>query len=241
MTQELHNLARPRRVLIVNADDFGMSTGVNRGIVKSHEHGIVTSASLMTRWPAATEAAEYGRAHPQLSVGLHFELAEWVYRNHAWEQLYQVIPSDDADAVKAELERQLADFRRLMGRDPTHLDSHQHLHQRDPTKSIMMDCAQQIGVPLRSFTPSIQYCHQFAGQTQRGEPYAEGISVANLVKILSGLPAGVTELGCHPGDDAALNSVYRLERQIEVATLCDSAVREVIVREAILLSSFAVV
>lgn len=49
------------RFLIVNADDFGQSPGVNRGIIEAHEHGIVTSASLMVRWPAATEAAAYGR------------------------------------------------------------------------------------------------------------------------------------------------------------------------------------
>ena len=43
-----------RRYLIVNADDFGMGRGVNDGIIKSHEHGIVTSASLMVRWRAAS-------------------------------------------------------------------------------------------------------------------------------------------------------------------------------------------
>src|SRR5437870_3779943 len=43
------------RYLIVNADDFGLSPGVNRGIIEAHEHGIVTSASLMVRWPAAGE------------------------------------------------------------------------------------------------------------------------------------------------------------------------------------------
>ncbi|MGA2658858.1 MAG: ChbG/HpnK family deacetylase, partial [Verrucomicrobiota bacterium] len=56
-----------RRGLIVNADDFGLDPGVNRGIIKSHEYGIVTSASLMVRWPAAAEAAAYAREHPELS------------------------------------------------------------------------------------------------------------------------------------------------------------------------------
>ena len=50
------------RRLIVNADDFGQSPGVNRGIIEAHQHGIVTSASLMVSWPAAAEAAAYGRA-----------------------------------------------------------------------------------------------------------------------------------------------------------------------------------
>ena len=61
------------RVLIVNADDFGLSRGVNAGVQKAHEQGIVTSAGLMVRGRAATEAAEYARATPSLSLGLHVE------------------------------------------------------------------------------------------------------------------------------------------------------------------------
>ena len=45
------------RILVVNADDFGQSEGVNRGIIEAHTNGIVTSASLMVRWPAAREAS----------------------------------------------------------------------------------------------------------------------------------------------------------------------------------------
>src|SRR3712207_7115710 len=49
-------------------------------LFRSYEGGIVTSASLMVRWPAATEAAAYAREHRDLSVGLHLDLGEWVYR-----------------------------------------------------------------------------------------------------------------------------------------------------------------
>src|SRR5919199_1733575 len=117
------------RALIVNADDFGLSPGINAGVAAAHERGIVTSASLMVRWPAAGEAAAYARAHPALSLGLHVDLGEWAYRDGAWVQLYQVVPEDDRAAVAEELSRQLAAFRALVGRHPTHLDSHQHVHQ----------------------------------------------------------------------------------------------------------------
>src|SRR5206468_2930594 len=59
------------KLVVVNADDLGLSPGVNRGIIEAHERGIVTSASLMVRWPAAAEAAAYARSRPQLGVGLH--------------------------------------------------------------------------------------------------------------------------------------------------------------------------
>ena len=52
------------RALIVNADDLGRSSGINRGIGIAHERGIVTSASLMVRLPAAREAAAYARGLP---------------------------------------------------------------------------------------------------------------------------------------------------------------------------------
>jgi predicted glycoside hydrolase/deacetylase ChbG (UPF0249 family) len=64
------------RTLIVNADDFGLTSGVNAGIARAHEEGILTSASLMVRWPAAAEAAAYAARTPGLSVGLHVDLGE---------------------------------------------------------------------------------------------------------------------------------------------------------------------
>ena len=57
--------ARPARHLIVNADDYGLTSGINRGIAEAHENGILTSASLMVRYPAAAEAAAYAKAHPR--------------------------------------------------------------------------------------------------------------------------------------------------------------------------------
>src|SRR5438552_3240117 len=98
------------RRLIVNADDFGQSRGVNRGILAAHQRGIVTSASLMVRWPAAAEAAALGRAHPRLSVGLHMDLGEWAYRGGEWVPVYEVAQLADPAAVAEEVGRQVAAF-----------------------------------------------------------------------------------------------------------------------------------
>ena len=54
---------RDERLLIVNADDFGLSPGVNAGVIEAHERGIVTSASLMVRWPRREQAAAYALEH----------------------------------------------------------------------------------------------------------------------------------------------------------------------------------
>ncbi len=95
------------KYLIVNADDFGQTFGVNRGIIRAHEHGIVTSASLMVRWPAAAAAAAYAGGRAGFSLGLHLDFGEWARRDGAWVKLYQVVPLDDLEAVEAEARSQL--------------------------------------------------------------------------------------------------------------------------------------
>ncbi len=226
------------RYLIVNADDFGLSPGVNRGIIEAHEHGIVTSTSLMVRWPAAAEAAAYARNHPALSLGLHLDLCEWVYRDGSWAPLYEVVPTADRAAVADEVTRQLAAFRDLVGRDPTHLDSHQHVHRDEPVCSVMVEAARKLRVPLRDESPEVRYCGDFYGQTAEGAPLPGALSVEGLIDILAALPPGVTELGCHPGDGDDLESMYRGERAEEVKVLCDPRVRAAIVAMGIQLCSF---
>lgn len=226
------------RYLIVNADDFGLSSGVNRGIIEAHERGILTSASLMVRYPDAAEAADLARAHSKLSVGLHFDAAEWRYREGEWEAIYRVVDDRDADAVRSELERQLAIFTGLLGRTPTHLDSHQHMHLQEPARSILSTAARDLGIPLRSCSEAIAYCGSFYGQTGEGERDAAGISVDHLVALIQTLPQGWTELGTHPGYGAELDSVYAQERDEELRVLCSEAVRAAVNAAHLQLSSF---
>lgn len=226
------------KCLIVNADDFGLSPGVNRGVIEAYERGIVTSASLMVRWPAAAEAAAYACTHPELSLGLHVDLAEWAFRGGAWTCLYEVVPVQDERAVAAEVERQLTTFRALTGRNPTHLDSHQHVHRDEPVRSVVAVGAGALGIPVRHGSAVVRYCGEFYGQYGRAVPYPEGISVANLVRILANLPCGYTELACHPGDGSALDSMYVRERAAELRALCDPQVRAAVNAEGIQLCSF---
>jgi predicted glycoside hydrolase/deacetylase ChbG (UPF0249 family) len=226
------------RYLIVNADDFGQSAGINQGIVEAHERGIVTSASLMVRWPAAAAAAAYSCRHPHLSVGLHVDLGEWVYRHETWTLVYEVTSLEDSIAVAEEVTRQLATFRQLLGRDPTHIDSHQHVHREEPTRSILMAIAARLNIPLRFCHPTILHCGEFYGQTGQGIPCPAAISVDGLVRIVASLPNGITELGCHPGVGNDVDSMYCGERSDEVKTLCHPQVRSALAAHSIGLRSF---
>ena len=232
-------MATLERLLIVNADDFGLSAGVNRGVIESHERGIVTSASLMVRWPAAREAAEYAQAHPRLSVGLHLDLGEMEYTGEEWRSIYEVIPGEaEPDAVRSELQRQLTVFRELVGCGPTHLDSHQHRHRTDPVRSACLAVCEELRIPLREVLGGVQYCGRFYGQGSRGDRWPEAISVDGLVETLDSISPGVTELACHPAADCDFASSYQKEREIERATLCDPRIASHLRAHGIRLISF---
>lgn len=230
-------MAAARR-LIVNADDLGQSPGVNEGVLRGHDEGIVTSASLMVRWPAAVDAARAARSRPRLSVGLHVDLGEWRLEDDRWVSVYGVVSLADADAIRAEIVRQLAAFRRLVGHDPTHIDSHQHVHCQEPARSLLMAQARELGVPLRHFDPQTRYCGDFYGQDKQGRTLAKVLCAEHFIAILASLAPGVTELACHPAGFADLPTMYSGQRVIELGVLCDERVKQSIASLGIELCSF---
>src|SRR2546425_1274391 len=117
--------------------------------------------------------------------------------------------------------KQLELFWLLMGRQPTHVDSHQHVHKHEPFSGVIASFARDLGVPLRGHDRRVHYCGSFYGQTGKGEPLHEAITVSALATLFAKLPEGVTELGCHPGEGTQDDFPYGVERTIELRTLCD--------------------
>lgn len=228
---------RIERRVVVNADDLGLSEGVNLGIIHAHEHGILTSASLMVRQSALDHAATYCRTHPKLGVGLHLDLGEWRLIAGEWVAAYEVVPLQDAAAVEQEVVRQLTRFEQALGRKPTHLDSHQHVHRREPVKTILQRFAFELNVPLRG-CGALHSCGDFYGQLEDGVSANWMVSSENLVRILCALPSGNSEVSCHPGFADDLESDYRIERRLEVNALCDPQVRAAVEREKLQLVTF---
>ena len=222
------------RRVIVNADDLGHSAEVDDGIVEAHERGIVTSASLMVLRRHAAEAATYARRERRLSVGLHVDLGEWSYDNGDWEPVYET----EAERIPEAVAEQLEGFRSLMGADPTHLDSHQHVHLREPARSVVSALGAELGIPVRHLTPHVDYRGDFYGQTESGEPLPGAITPESLAEVLRSLPDGTFELCCHPGRGAISGSSYAAERQRELEALCDPAVRTTIATADVELISF---
>lgn len=229
------------KLLIVNADDFGLSAGVNSGIVQAHEQGIVTSASLMVRQPAAEQAAALARKLPRLAVGLHIDLGESTFRAGEWVRLYSWT-DDEPAAIEREVRAQIVRFRELMNREPDHLDTHQHVHRREPAATVVTRAARELGLPLRG-DGTARYIGGFYGQDDTGGPYPEGISVTRLIELLDALEPGLSEFGCHPGhvasSDALGGTAYRIERNVECSTLCDPRVLARLARGDIVLTTYS--
>jgi predicted glycoside hydrolase/deacetylase ChbG (UPF0249 family) len=151
--------------LIVNADDFGLSSGVNRGVIDCHQAGSVTSTTLMVTMPAVEEAVELAKAHPSLGVGLHFNLTlgdplsplndvpslvnrqGQFYRRPMAEKRAMVGLFKPAE-VAQEL---LAQFNCFMafGLTPTHIDSHQHIHVFPIVFDVLAKFCANHDLPLR--------------------------------------------------------------------------------------------
>ena len=219
------------RHLIVNADDLGASAGVNRGILECHTRGVVTSASLMVTGRAAAEAVAMSRDCPELAVGLHFDV---------WGEDEREFDTADVQAVRDEFQRQLEEFERLVGRTPTHVDSHRHVHREDHLMPVFEELVAPLGVPLRG-DGSVRFVGGFYAQWEWKVTELEHVSVPALERMLSEeVPPGWTEFSCHPGYVTPdYSAVYLSEREAEVRTLTDPRVRDAIDELGISLVSYA--
>lgn len=212
------------RMLVVNADDFGLARGVNGWIIEAFKRGIVRSTSLMVRRAAADEAAKMAADNPDLGVGLHIDLGDWKYENGEWRLLNSVADCDDEKGMRKEIDSQLERFAQLVGKPPTHLDSHHHVHRSPELAPLVNETGKRLNVPVRG-NSAVAYVGSFYGQSDTGEPYPELVSVKTLLNLLHNVKQDACELSCHPGYVSEdLHSSYSRERELELAALTDPRV-----------------
>ena len=215
------------RHVIFNADDFGSSPGISRGIVEAHARGVVTSTSLMVDSAAAADAVELAAEEPGLALGLH-----WVEPGP--------LDTRDPNSLRAEIERQLGRFEELVGRPPTHVDSHHHVHREEHAMPVFRAAVEPLGVPLRG-DGRVAFVGGFYAQWEWGVTELRYVSVPFLQWILrEEAVAEWTEISCHPGYvEPEHPTSYRDERAVEVRTLTDPAVRATIDELGLRLASYA--
>lgn len=248
--------------LIVNADDFGYTERVSAGIVRAHRDGIVTATTLMTNAPHTDGAAKLARATPSLDVGVHLVVTfnrptgdvtryRTLVDTHGNFFRPKELMSRNIDREEALLEyrAQYQKARRLLGRAPTHLDSHHWVHDHPDLEWAIGELARETGAAARIHSDEqrdrlrargVRTPDHFAREFQ----YEGKVGVELLLSLLEQLATrrGVTELMCHPGeaDEAmARRSGYARERATELATLTDPRVRAAIKDLNITLATFA--
>jgi predicted glycoside hydrolase/deacetylase ChbG (UPF0249 family) len=173
--------------LIVNADDYGKTAGVTRGIIQAHREGIVTSTTVMMNMPQVEDALEVASDCPDLGMGVHLVFTAWrpllppaevpslVDADgyfHSQEAILGNPNRIDTDELKAELRTQIERFRAL-GREPDHLDCHHFIHIYPPLFAVYVELAEEYGLPMRLPFP----------------PEDEWDEAAASVSMTQGLPA----------------------------------------------------
>jgi chitin disaccharide deacetylase len=140
-----------RRRLVVNADDFGFTRGVNEGIVDAHRRGILTATTLMANGDAFEHAVELAGAHASLDVGCHLVLIGGRSLARAGRDLPASIPALVRALVRGRIpvhDEFEAQIRRILdaGVQPTHLDTHKHTHLLPPVLEAVARLSQRYGI-----------------------------------------------------------------------------------------------
>lgn len=250
-----------KKILIVNADDFGMSKGQNYGIVESYNNGIVTSTTAMVTSPYALHAAELSQINPGLGVGLHFvltcgrpltamkslvneagELGKWLWE---YAEKGMLEPAEIAVELNAQFEK----FIEVFGKVPTHLDSHHFVHMRPEIYPVVESFASSKSLPLRigrseakkfnlqvNTSRSTNYFHSSF--------YGEAVSEALILQILENADKRgdmSLEIMCHPAflDDVILKSSYCYPRVKEIDVLTSLTLRKEIISRGYSLENYS--
>jgi predicted glycoside hydrolase/deacetylase ChbG (UPF0249 family) len=171
--------------LIVNADDYGRTAGVSRGILKAHREGIVTSTTVMINQKGIESQVAQAIACSGLGIGLHLVFSSWrpvlppeevpglvdedgvfLDQHSLWARAEEIPIGQMAAEMRAQVQR----FQALADRPPDHLDCHHFVHLYPPFFQVYADLAAELNLPLRVPFPSETEFHEAV----RTLPFLEG-------------------------------------------------------------------
>jgi chitin disaccharide deacetylase len=250
------------RYLIVNADDFGFTRDVNRGIVDAHQNGVLTATTLMANGDAFEDAVRLAGQTPTLDVGCHLVL---VQGDSVLTR--KPLPPGPKELIGALLAARLdpylefkAQIEKLLraGVRPSHLDTHKHTHVLPAVLSAVMRVAQEFSVhfirlPFDSGWALVRPFERWyrrkllqrkLGSTDHflGFRLTDHLSEETLAQTVRTLPVGWTELMCHPGylgDELRVaRTRLKQERQRELNALTSVRIRELVTECDVTLSNY---
>ncbi|WP_153461929.1 ChbG/HpnK family deacetylase [Sediminibacillus terrae] len=219
--------------VLFNADDFGLTKGVNDGIIEAFVNGVVGSATLMMNGLAVEDAVAAAKHHPRLKVGIHLVLT---WGKALCPDLKQIVDKEgtfllrsnfrettvpDLKETEKEWRTQLEAFLST-GLPLHHIDSHHHIHGWEPLKELTLRLAEDYRVPVR-FAESLR-CHpdHLLTDVLWTDFYGQGIT-RQIFDHLPRVPTGKVEVMTHPAfvdTELQANSSYNELRDLEREILC---------------------
>lgn len=243
--------------LIVNADDFGLTSGINRAVLEGMTKGIITETTVMVNMPGASEALDMAREFFPERVGIHLNLTcgrpvldpEEVpslvdesgnfYRRRAI-LMEKASPAEIEKELRAQVEKFLKS-----GLYPSHLDCHHHLHLHSEVAKIVAELAKELDVPVRAVDAETKTFFESSGivvpEHFSMDFYGEKATLENLLAILDSYEEGTMEIMTHPGYcDRELEGVstYNYFRKKELEILTSPVVRSALKEKNVELFSF---
>lgn len=219
--------------VLFNADDFGLTKGINDGIMKSHVDGLVDSATLMMNGWAVEEAVLAAKKTPSLKVGIHLVLTwgkplskqvpdlineDGVFK---FRNTYAQSEAPNLKQVELEWKTQIEAFLHT-GLELHHIDSHHHVHGWEPLKEVVIQLANEYDVPVRYVESLSDNQEILLSNDLYMDFYGDGVS-EDIFEKLKGSKSDSVEVMCHPGyvdKDLRTVSSYCDLREKELEILC---------------------
>lgn len=233
--------------LIVNSDDFGLTPGVNLGIIDALKRGILRSTTAMMNMPAIEMAADLAKENPELGVGIHLVLTAGrpildthttiVDANGNFLKNAVLVSKVDVDVeeVYAEYVAQMEKYIKVFGHKPTHIDGHHHTHQLPQTVEATRRLAETYGIKyVRQVQESVAFIADFYGPLTDYKQFETTLN--------RHLNKEYVELMCHVAFidvDLIQCSTYNFDRVRELETLISEDAKNYIKQHNIELTNFA--
>lgn len=234
--------------LIINADDFNLTPGVTRGVLKAHDEGILTSTTILINLPLEEKTVREVSKRKRLGIGLHLNvtLGKPLTRSTSLvntegtflrpQNYAQRLPRI-GDLIR-EYETQVQLFQKRFSRKPDHLDTHHHLHDHPLFFKALSLTARKWKLPIRrsrifqlgeyaGWLKGLQTTDFLFGNLEAHRHWERN----SFLGIATNLPEGTSEIGCHPGFcDVQLRTIssFQKAREEELKLFSDKRLRKIL-------------
>ncbi|MGL4773597.1 MAG: chitin disaccharide deacetylase [Clostridium sp.] len=241
--------------LIINADDFGLSRGVNYGIIDAHKRGVIRSTSIMAGMPGFLHAVELLKENKDLGCGVHLTLTAYkpllnthkvIVDKNGYLSREHIENNINMDNIKEALEEAYLEFKaqiekvKSAGVEITHLDSHHHVHTMPELKPVIERLVNEYQLPIRGglnyeldYDKVVPYETVFFDKTASIDTFKKHMEELKKFEVIDTMS--------HPGyvDKFLLDiSSYTTKRAEEVEILTSDELKELLKENGIVVSNY---